>query len=155
MRIKSVTWRFWAAVAGALAGYGLLGFWLSSNGNAEEWLYRIGLTIASLIPLLYAGIYTAFGLSSREPSAKWWKTPLGTAFVLAALSIEPTTAPLAYVFWFMGGMLRASWLAWVEVSGPCLSAIAWLRICHLWVRMRAMEIAASTYREPGSEVAAP
>lgn len=128
-----VTWKSWAWLA-ALAGiYAGCGFWLSGNGTVEEWLYRIGLTSAAIAPLLFAGIYTAFGLTG---AAKWWRNPIGTALVQAALTLVPIAAPLAYTFWADNGMLTSSWLAWIEVSGPVVSALAWLRLCVLWLRLR-------------------
>lgn len=132
------TRRQWTGLILGIALYVAFGYYWSGNGNIEEWLYRIGLTAATMIPLLFTGIYTFFGLSAG-PSAKWWRQSLGTALVLAALSVVPITAPLAIVFWFYHGMLTATWLAWLEVSGPVLSALAWLRITQLWVRMRAVE----------------
>lgn len=124
---RKVTWRSWIALAAALAAYGVLGWWWSGNGTVEEWLYRIGLTAASVLPIAFAVVY---GMR-----AKFWKNEIGTAVVLAALSIVPTAAPLAYVFWFNGGMLTSSWLAWLEVSGPALSAIALARMCWIWLRI--------------------
>jgi hypothetical protein len=129
----------WRLVAGIVTGavlWGGAGFWLSSNGNVEEWLYRIGLTAAALAPVLFTGIYTWIGLFGNVPAA-WWKDEIGTALVIAALTLVPVTWPLAYVFWFQGGVLTSSWLAWLEVSGPCVSALAWLRLCWMWLRLSA------------------
>lgn len=128
--MRRVTWRTWASLAVLGAAYGTCGFWLSGNGTVEEWLYRAGLTAATFAPLLFTGTYTVLGL--RGP-AKWWRNPIGTALVQAALTLVPIAGPLAYVFWFMNGMLTSSWLAWVEVSGPVVSALAWLRLCVLWL----------------------
>lgn len=126
---RKVTWRSWVALAAGLGIYGALGWWWSSNGTVEEWLYRIGLTAATVLPLAFTAVYTA--------KARWWENAIGTALVLAALSIVPTAAPLAYVFWFNGGMLTSSWLAWLEVSGPALSALALGRMCWVWLRVAA------------------
>lgn len=123
-------WAWAAVLAGVYAG---CGYWLSGNGTVEEWLYRIGLLAATVAPLLFAGIYTVYGLRG---AAKWWRNPIGTALVQAALTLVPIAGPLAWVFWFQGGMLTATWLAWLEVSGPVVSALAWLRLCVLWVRLR-------------------
>lgn len=140
MRFRGVTTRFWV-VTGVFAGiYALFGFWLSGNGTVEEWLYRLGLTFGALAPLGYAGIYTWFGFSSRKPQTQWWKNPLGTAFVIAAMSLDLVFGPLAYVFWFSGGILTATWLAWTEVSGPAVSALAWTWVGCLWVRIRLAEL---------------
>lgn len=128
--MKRVTWRTWAWLA-ALAGvYVGCGFWLSGNGMVEAWIYRIGLTAATIAPLLFTGIYTVLGLRG---AAKWWRNSLGTALVQAALTLIPVTAPLAWVFWFQGGMLHSTWLAWAAVSGPAVSALAWIRFCVLWL----------------------
>jgi hypothetical protein len=110
------------------------GFWLSGSGFAEAWLYRIGLTGAAVIPLLFAGIYTWIGMYGRVAAA-WWRDEIGTALVIASLTLIPIAGPLAYVFWARGGILTATWLAWLEVSGPCVSALAWLRLCLMWVRI--------------------
>jgi hypothetical protein len=128
--MRHVTWRTWAWLA-ALAGVYLgCGFWLKGNGTVEEWMYRLGLTAATIAPLLFAGVYTALGLAGP---AKWWRNPIGTALVQAALSLVPIAGPLAWVFWVDNGILTSSWLAWIEVSGPVVSAVAWLRLCVLWL----------------------
>lgn len=126
----------WAA-AGAI-GWAAAGFWLSGNGTVEEWLYRLGLTVITCAVLLFVGIYTRIGLFGKVPAA-WWEDELGTALVTAALSLVPITGPLAYVFWFQGGALHSSWLAWLEVSGPCVSAAAWLRLCAIWLWLSVRE----------------
>lgn len=131
--LRSVTWRSWAWLAGLAGLYGAAGFWLSGDGTVEEWLYRAGLLAATVAPLLFVAVYTVLGWRG---AAKWWTNPIGTALVQAALTLVPIAGPLAYVFWCQGGMLRSSWLAWVEVSGPVVSALAWLRLCVLWVRLR-------------------
>jgi hypothetical protein len=110
------------------------GYWLSSNGSAEAWLFRVGLTGAALAPVLFVAVYTWIGLSGRAPAA-WWKDEIGTALVIAALTLVPLAAPLAYTFWLQGGVLTSTWLAWLEVSGPCVSALAWLRLCVMWIRI--------------------
>lgn len=125
-----VTWRAWAWLGAAVGVYIGCGYWLSGNGTVEEWLYRTGLTAATVAPLLFAGIYTVLGLRG---AAKWWRNPIGTALVQAALTLVPIAGPLAWVFWADNGMLTSSWLAWVEVSGPVVSALAWLRLCALWL----------------------
>jgi hypothetical protein len=130
---RAPTWRLWASVGVAVALYCVLGYWLSGSSNAEEWLYRIGLTAATFIPLIFVGVYTYIGLATKTP-AKWWRDDIGSSLVIAALSLVPLAAPLAWVFWYDGGNLRSSWVAWLEVSGPCVSALAWLRLCAVWVR---------------------
>ena len=141
MPFRTITWRAWAVQGACVAGYAGLGYWLAGDGVVEEWIYRIGLTAATAAPLLFVTTYTAFGLASSRPGAKWWRTSLGSALVVAALSLVPIAGPLAWVFWFQGGMLRGSWLAWIEVSGPCVSALAWLRVCQIWLRVHAQDTA--------------
>lgn len=125
--IKKTTWRYWTVVGVGLAVYGLLGWWWSSNGMTEEWLYRIGLTLASVTPILFAIIYGV--------QAKWWRNEIGSSIVLTALSMVPLAAPLAYVFWFNHGRLITSWLAWLAVSGPCLAALGLARMSWVWLRI--------------------
>lgn len=125
--LRKVTWHSWAALVAGLAAYGVLGWWWSSNGTVEAWLYRIGLTAAAVVPVLFVCVYTA--------KAPWWRNEIGASLVVAALSLVPIAGPLAYVFWFEGGVLTSSWLAWLEVSGPCVSALAWLRLCYVWLRV--------------------
>lgn len=125
--VRKITWRFWAGLAAGLAAYIALGWWWSGNGTVEEWLYRIGLTAATVLPVAFTIVY-----STR---ARWWRNEVGTAVVLAALSIVPTAFPLAYAFWFDNGMITASWLGWLEVSGPVLSALALARMCWIWLRI--------------------
>lgn len=127
-------WRLWAVIAAVAALWAGTGWWLSGNGSVEAWLYRIGLTVAALAPLLFTGIYTWIGLYGNVPAA-WWRDEIGTALVVAALTLVPVTWPLAWVFWFQGGSLHSSWLAWLAVSGPCVSALAWLRLCWMWLRL--------------------
>lgn len=128
--MKKVTWRTWTWIAVFVAIYLACGFAYAKNGIVESWLYRIGLTAATIAPLLFIGIYTILGFRG---SAKWWLNSLGTALVQAALTLVPIAAPLAWVFWVDGGVLTSSWLAWIEVSGPAVSALAWLRLGILWI----------------------
>lgn len=143
MPFRRVTWRFWSAVTAGIAVYVACGFVFSSNGVVETWLYRIGLLSASVLPVVFIGIYTWFGLTSDRPAAKWWRTPLGSALVLAAASLIPITWPLTWVFWVDGGLLTNTWLAWFEVSGPVLAALAWARVCFIWLSVHAAEAAAA------------
>ena len=134
MRARSPGSRLLVA-AGALAVlWAGTGWWLSSDDAVEAWLYRIGLTGAALAPVIFVAVYTWIGLYGNVPAA-WWKDEIGTALVTAALTLVPVTAPLAVVFWFYGGHLTATWLAWLAVSGPCVSALAWLRLCLIWLRL--------------------
>lgn len=150
MNARPVTWRLWAGIAAVAVTWAVTGYWLSSNGQVEEWMYRAGLTVASLAPLLFVAIYTWIGLRGKVAAA-WWRDDLGTALVIAALSLVPIAAPLAYVFWFQGGMLTSTWLAWLEVSGPCVSSVAWLRLCWMWVWLSRRRAAPPAGRPaPGS-----
>lgn len=133
MNARRPTWRTAAFVLSACALYGGAGYWLNGNGNVEEWLYRIGLSVATVVPLLFVGVYTWVGV--KRGTGGWWTDEIGTALVLAALSVVPVVFPLAWVFWFHDGILHASWDAWLEVSGPCVTALAWLRLCWIWLRL--------------------
>lgn len=134
MNGKNPTWRLWAGIVVAVGAYIGLGYWLSGNGTVEEWMYRIGLTAAAILPLVFVAIYSWIGL--RGPvAAAWWRSEIGTSLVIAALTLVPIAGPLAWVFWVDNGVLTSSWLAWIEVSGPCVSALAWLRLCWVWLRV--------------------
>ncbi len=126
--LKQVTWRAWVALIATLAAYGVLGFWLSSSGTAEELLYKWGLLALTVAPLLFMAVYTATG-------NKWYRNDIGSALAVLAFGITWTAWPLAYVFWFLNGMLTVSWLAWIEVSGPALVALAVLRLCYVFARI--------------------
>lgn len=126
--MRKVTWRSWMLLGTGLSAYAALGWLWSGDGTVEAWLYRIGLTAAAVLPLLFAAVYTA-------TRARWWRNEIGSSLVLAAIALIPTTAPLAYVFWFNGGILHSSWLAWLEVSGPALSALALARMCWVWLQL--------------------
>lgn len=142
MPFRRVTWRTWAVTAAVVAAYVGCGFAFSSNGVVEEWLYRVGLIGASALPVAFIAIYTWLGLTTEQPGAKWWRNPFGSALVLAAASLIPIAWPLCWVFWVNNGMLTSTWLAWFEVSGPVLAALAWARVCVIWLRVNAAERAA-------------
>lgn len=131
--MRPVTWRSYAVVAVLLAAYAVLGLWLSGDGEAETWIYRVGLALAAVVPVVFVLIYTSYGVWGHK--GKWWTNPFGAALVTAALSLVPIAGPLAWVFWFDNGMMTASWLAWLEVSGPCIAIAAWVRMCFLWLRI--------------------
>jgi len=137
MPFRRITGRFWLVAGGVLAAYIILGFPLEHQGTAEMWTYRIGLAAGTVIPVVFAVIYTAFGLSGRHPEAKWWRNQLGTAEVAAALSLIPAFGPLAWTFWKDNGNLTPSWCAWAEVAGPVVTAMAWAWLCIIWLRIRA------------------
>jgi hypothetical protein len=126
--LKQVTWRSWAVLAVLLGADVCLGFWLSGNGTVEELLYKWGLLALTVAPLLFMAVYTATG-------NKWWANDVGSALAVLAFGITWTAWPLAYVFWFLHGMLTVSWLAWIEVSGPALVSLAILRLCYVFARI--------------------
>ena len=127
--LHRVTWRTWALVAAILAVYVVLGWvWLGSDGAAEAWIYRVGLTGAALMPFVFAGVYTA----TRR---KWWTNDVGSVLVQTALCLVPICGPLAYVFWFRGGSLTNTMVAWLAVSGPALAAIALTRLAYIFWRI--------------------
>lgn len=139
MLYRRLTWRFWAAIGTLAVLYAILGFPLGHDGTVEEWVYRIGLTAASAAVLVFVGVYTVLGLRSDLPSAKWWRTTMGSIVVAGAFSLLPTTAPLAWTFWVDNGILTPSWLAWAEVSGPALSGLVWLLASAFWIKASAAD----------------
>lgn len=125
--LRRVTWRSWAGLALVLGAYVGAGFWLGHDAAIEEMVYKWGLLAASVAPFALVAVYAASG-------NKFWRNNVGTALVQAALCMVPVAGPLAYVFWVDNGLLTSSLLAWIEVSGPVLSALALLRLC--WVLLR-------------------
>lgn len=134
MNMRHPGWRLLAVVMAGAAVWAAGGLWLSGNGTTETWLYRCGLTVATVAPVLLVAIYTWIGLYGRVAAA-WWRDEIGTALVIAALSLVPITGPLAVALWFYNGKLAPGWLSWLEVSGPVVSALAWLRLCWMWLRL--------------------
>lgn len=128
--MKRVTWRFWALTVGVIIAYGLLGIPFHHNDKVEYNLYKYGLGAVCVIALGYVAVYTFLGLTG---SAKWWKTNMGSNFVLLALGVLPIAGPLAWVFWFDHGLLTSTWLAWCEVGGPPASALLYARQTTLWL----------------------
>src|SRR5262249_46245275 len=98
------------------------------NGAIEEQIYKYGLLAAALAPFVFIGVYAASG-------NRFWTNDVGTALVQASLCEVPISGPLAWVFWVNHGVLTSSLLAWVEVSGPVLSALAMLRLCWVFLRI--------------------
>ena len=127
--LQRVTWRSWTALAAVLAIYVSLGFWLSGNGGIEEQVYKWGLLAAALAPFAFIGIYAASG-------NRFWANNVGSALVQVALCMVPIAGPLAWVFWVDHGLLNSSLLAWIEVSGPVLSALAMARLCWVFIRIQ-------------------
>lgn len=128
--MKPVTWRFWTLTVSVIIAYGLLGIPFHKNDAAEYNLYKYGLGAVCIIALVYVAVYTFLGLTG---SAKWWRTNMGSNFVLLALGVLPIAGPLTWVFWVDHGQLTSSWLAWIEVGGPPASALLYARQCSLWL----------------------
>lgn len=149
MLYQRVTGRAWAAVALAIAAYIGCGFGFEHNGTVEAWLYRLGLTGVALVAPVFVGIYTFIGLRNKRPPARWWRTRLGSVFVAAALAQVPAFAPLAWVFWFDGGVLTSSWLAWAAVAGPAVAALTWATACVLWLQVYVADSAMSASHADG------
>jgi len=153
MTVMRATWRAWAIVMAAAGLYTGLGFWWSSSGTMETWIFKGGLAAATVIALAFIITYTVLGLRSDPAriTARWWKTAIGMILVLAASSVFFICWPLAVTFWFYRGDLPPGWLAWAEVSGPCLAAIAWLLATWLWLRtwFRAASVSRDKDASPG------
>lgn len=127
--LRRITWRSWAVIAACLGAYAGLGIWLGGDGAVEEQVYKWGLLAASLAPLLLTAVYTWSG-------NRWYANDIGSAIVQVKLCVVVLVAPLAWVFWAQGGMLRPGFLAWAEVSAPVLVALAMLRLCFVFWRIR-------------------
>lgn len=113
----------WVYLLILVAVYVGCGFWFAGNGHVEEWIYRIGLLMATFAPLLFTVVYAMVGHWNR----------LGGLLVQAALALTLITGPLAYVFWVDNGVLTQSWLAWAEVAGPVAAVLVWIRLCFVWI----------------------
>lgn len=131
--LRLITWRFWAALGVLLAADVGLGFWLHGDTAAETWIYKYGLLGATLIPLLFAAVYTTLGLLGG--AAKWWQNDLGAGQVAAALTLVPLAGPFCWAIWFDNGKVAPPWLVWTEVSGAPLTALAWLALCWVFLRI--------------------
>lgn len=125
---RKVTWRTWAAAAAVLAAYLTVPAWLAPSDAAYTWIYRIGLTGVTFLPLAWLGVYT-------WTRARWWENDIGVSLAWIALALVPFGAPLAWAFWFNHGQLNASFIAWLGVAGPALSSLALLRACWVWARI--------------------
>lgn len=131
--LTRVTWRSWCVFLGLLLSYLILGIWLSGRDDIEAWIYRIGLTACTLMPFVFLITYT---LSKNE----WWSNNVGAALIRLMLAFVPVAGPLAWVFWFQGGMLTNTYLAWLAVAGPILSAIAILWVSIVFQRISKLNI---------------
>lgn len=125
---REVTWRSWAVLAAGAAVYAVLGWRLNANGPVENWLYKIGLIAATAGEVLFAVSYVA---NSRG----WWRSDVSATLVRLVLSWIPTTAPLMIAIWFYNGEIGPSWLGWMEVSGPAVSALFLMRAAWIWFRL--------------------
>ena len=126
--LKRITWRSWAVIAAVLGAYTALGLLLGGDGAVEEALYKWGLLGASIAPFVLTGVYAATG-------NKFWRNDVGSAIVQVKLCIVLFAAPLAWVFFFQGGMLKPGFVAWAEVSAPALVTLALLRLCWVFWRV--------------------
>lgn len=126
---RPVTWRTWAVLGVILAADAGAGFAWSTNGRIEAGLFRWGLFAASLAPLVFVAVYTW----TRQ---KWWRNDVGLSLVWLAVAAIPTMVPLCWVLFFDNGRLAPSWLAWMEISGPTVSAVVTLWVSYVWVRIK-------------------
>ena len=129
--MRPITWRFWAGSLALVGAYFLLGAWFSSNAEVEANLYKWGLLGAAAAVTIFIAIYTGMGLRGY---GKWWRNDAGTNLVLVQIATLPVTVPLAWVFWVDHGVLTNTWLAWIEVGGPCFSTILLIWRSQIWIR---------------------
>lgn len=126
--LRRVTWRSWAVIAVLAGAYIAAGTAYAHDAAVEMQLYRWGLLAATVAPVLLVGAYTASG-------NRWWANDVGSAIVQVKLCVLVLVAPLAWVFLADNGRLTPSFLAWAEVSGPALVALAMLRLCYVFLRV--------------------
>ena len=125
--LRRVTWRSWAVPGTLFVIYIALGLTWTPPGAVVEWIFKIGTLGTTFIPLLFIGIYTATG-------NRFWTNDVGTALVQLALSIPIITGPLAWTSWLDNGSITGGMLAWMEIAGPVLVALAILRLCYVFLR---------------------
>jgi hypothetical protein len=101
--------------------------WTTPSGSAVTWIFKIGTLGATFAPLLLVAVYTATG-------NKWWSNDIGTALVQLAFSIPIITGPLAWAIWLDKGSITGGMIAWMEIAGPVLVALAILRLCYIFIR---------------------
>lgn len=123
-----ITWRWWAGLIMMLGAYAGLGFWLGTDGNIEQLVFKWGLLAASIAPFLLIAIYTWAG-------NKWWGNDIGSAIIQVKLCVAWLVIPLTWVFFADNGVLHPGWLAWAEVSAPAAVAMAFLRLCWVFWRV--------------------
>jgi len=126
--LRKVTWRSWAVIAVLVGLWVLAGFRWSGNGRVSADLYATGLTAAFCAPFVFAAVYTATG-------NKWWRNDVGTSLVLVTFAMLPIAGPLALTFWFWGGVLTTSVMAWIEIGGPFASALLLCWLSFVWLRI--------------------
>jgi len=134
--LRPVTWRIWAVTAAVIASYVIAGLFLADNGNAEMWIFRIGITVLLVVPGVVIGLYT------WTVRGAWRKNTLGLCLTGACLAFYPNTIPLSWAFWFDNGQLSASWLAWLWVSGPVTSSLILVITAIVVARMHGDQLAA-------------
>ena len=132
--MRRVTWRFWVPALTALAVYFFLGSWAGFQNRWDDDIYKWGLTAVVAVVMVFVLAYTAYGLAVKG-SARWWKTDLGTSLVVVTLAMLPWAGGLAWVFWFQNGLLHPGTLAWIEISGPLIEAVAVAWRSYVWLRV--------------------
>lgn len=127
MFFRRVTWRLWAGLAIVCVSYVILGIWFKNDGGLEQPLFKWGLIALTFAPVLLLISYTASG-------NKWWKNEVGGSLGLLSFGLIWMAWPLAWTFVFWNGLLRPGWVAWTEVSGPAVIALA--ALWFTWVNVR-------------------
>ena len=118
----------WPLIGGALVAYLIAGIFYSHfGGSVQQWIIKIGILSAVIVPLLLVFVYTRTG-------SKWWQNDVGSGMVQCALSISYLSLPLAYTFWFDNGNLTLSFWGWMEISAPGLVSLALLRLSFIFYR---------------------
>lgn len=127
--VRPVSRRVWAGTLVAAVIYFGLGASPTVEVAAGAWIYKIGLTVATVASLAFLVLYTSYGLVVRD-SPRWWRTDLTTALVFVVGALTPGFGALAYTFWFKGGNLQLGYLAWTALSGPVIEspALVWLTV---------------------------
>ena len=125
---REVTWRSWMVLGICVVVYAVLGWWLNANGPVLEWLYKLGLIAVTAGEVVFA---VSYAVNSRG----WWRSDVGATLVRLALAWIPITLPLMIAIWFYNGEIGPSWLGWMEVSGPAVSALFLGRAAWIWFRL--------------------
>lgn len=127
MAFRKVTWYLWAGIGIVLTAYIVLGIWFRNYGSFENQLFKWGLIALTFAPVILMISYTFSG-------SKWWTNQVGSALALLSFGLTWMAWPLAWTFVFSKGVLLPGWVAWTEVSGPALIALA--ALWFTWVNIR-------------------